>query len=311
MSRLRVFVLLMALGSCAVDSRGAPLAPDMVRIAPGSFVAGSTSAETDAVHYPALNAGREQPARTVIVVRTFAVGRTEVTRGQFGRFAAETGWTPDGPCSFLADGPSNMWAADRAHDWRRPGFPQTDLHPVVCVNLADAQAYAAWFSTKTGRRFRLPSNTEWEYAARAGTKTAVWWSDRPGAEACTYASISDRSRAAAHNNSVVDPQKFFDCNDGYVATSPVATFKPNPWGLYDMMGNVWEWTLDCLNDSQAAAPADTAPRKSGDCNSHINRGASWVNSPQYVRAAAQHPDVISARTSVLGFRLVEDLIEPR
>jgi formylglycine-generating enzyme required for sulfatase activity len=286
--------------------RGAAV-PEMVRIAPGRFVAGSDPAETDAVHYPALNAAREQPARTVTVARAYAIGRTEVTRGQFARFVAATGWKPDGPCGFLADGPSNRWEADTAHDWRNPGFAQTDAHPVVCVNLADARDYARWLSAETGRHFRLPSNTEWEYAARAGTTAAQWWGKRPAAETCRYASVAGSERARAHNGGVLDPEKFFPCDDGYVETAPVASFKPNPWGLYDMIGNVWEWTEDCLNADQKGAPGDTSARITGDCASHIDRGSSWTNSPKYVRSAAQHPDLVGARNTVLGFRLVEDL----
>lgn len=269
-------------------------APDMVRIAPGSFVAGSSSSETDAVHYPPDFAAREQPARTVTVMRPFAIGRTEVTRGQFARFVAATGWKPDGPCSYLADGPSNRWVADMAHDWRHPGFDQTDRHPVVCVNLADAQTYAHWLSRETGRRFRLPSNIEWEYAARAGTTAQRWWEARPDLNPCAQANLSDHRRAVAHNNAELDPERFFACDDGHVFTAPVASYRPNPWGLYDMLGNVWEWTTDCLSTDS-------------DCRSHIDRGASWTNSPKYVRAAAQHPDLVEARTTVLGFRLVEDL----
>ena len=279
--------------------------PAMVRIPAGRFIAGSDPAETSAAHYPNENARREQPAREVIVARAFAMERTEVTRGEFARFVAATGWKPDGPCSFLAEGIGAQWAADAAHDWRHPGFAQTDTHPVVCVNLADATAYAAWLSAETGRRFRLPSNTEWEYAARAGTSRATPWA-AARAIPCRYSNLSDRARASAHNGGLADPLLYFACYDGYVATAPVASFKPNRWGLYDVLGNVWEWTADCLNPDQAGASGDTTPRTTGDCRSHIDRGSSWVNSPKYARFAAQHPDLAAARTSVLGFRLVED-----
>ncbi|MDH7973220.1 formylglycine-generating enzyme family protein [Sphingomonas sp. AR_OL41] len=300
-------VAMLPLAGCATDRRNPSDIPAMVRIAPGHFLAGSDRAETDAVHYPDLNAAREQPAHMVTVARAFAIGRTEVTRGQFAKFAAATGWAPDGPCSFLVDGPPSRWDTDRAHDWQHPGFAQTDAHPVVCVNTTDAEAYAAWLSRKTGRHFRLPSNAEWEYAARAGTVTAVYWGDRPAADACRFANVLDASNARAHNRGVADPVVTFPCNDGYPDTAPVGSFRPNRWGLYDMIGNVWELTLDCLNANQVGAPTDTRPRNTGDCASRIDRGASWTNTRKYVRAAAQHPDLIVARTSVLGFRLVEDL----
>lgn len=281
--------------------------PVMIRLAPGQFVAGSSAAETDAVHYPPVNAAREQPQRLVTVARPFAIGRTEVTRGQFAAFVAATGWKPDGPCSFLTNGPPNRWSADMAHDWQHPGFSQTDAHPVVCVNLADATAYAQWLSKTTGRHFRLPSNTEWEYAARAGTRTSVYWGDSPPASACLFANVLDASSIRDHLQGVADPAVTFPCDDGYPDTAPVASFRPNAWGLYDMIGNVWELTLDCLNATQTGAPLNVEARTSGDCASHIDRGASWTNTRKYVRAAAQHPDLKEARTSVLGFRLVEEL----
>jgi formylglycine-generating enzyme len=267
----------------------AAAAPAMVRIEPGRFVYGSHAAETKAAGYPDTLAAREQPARVVTIVKAFAIGRTEVTRGDFARFVRATGWKPDGPCSTLVDGPANRWVADPAYDWRNPGFTQTDRHPVVCVTIADANAYARWLSGDTGRSFRLPSGPEWEYAARAGTATPRWWID---GNDCAYANLSDRRRAQAHNQGNLDPAKFFACDDGHIFTAPVASYRPNAWGLYDMLGNVWEWTSDCLTP---------------DCASYMDRGASWTNSPRYVRAAARHPDLTGARTTVLGFRLVEDL----
>lgn len=280
-------------------------APAMVRLPAGSYIAGSSPSETDAVHYPALLAAREQPARRVIVARPFAIGRTEVTRGAFARFVTATGWKPDGPCAHLDDGPANIWTASASRDWQHPGFAQTDRHPVVCVSLADAEGYAAWLSRETGRHFRLPSNTEWEYAARAGTTGARWWDGSKQQDVCKNASVSGLERQKAHNKDLADPGKFFGCDDGYVYTAPVATFRANPWGLYDMLGNVWEWTADCLNADQAGAEGDTSAR-AGDCASHMDRGGSWTNSPKYVRSAAQHPDLVGARNTVLGFRLVED-----
>lgn len=297
------------IGACATPQGAAApssLVPAMITVGPGRFVAGSTPDETRAAHYPEASAAREQPARVIIIPRAFAIGRTEVTRGEFAHFARATGWQPDGPCGFLADGPANRWDADLAHDWRNPGFVQTDRHPVVCVNLSDARAYARWLSQQTGRHFRLPSGVEWEYAARAGTTASRWWDDRETPSPCRYANVAGIERARAHNGGKVDPAKFFGCDDGFVETAPVASFRANPWGLHDMLGNVWEWTEDCLNADQTAAASDAGVRATDDCASHIDRGSSWTNSPKYVRAATQHPDLIGARNTVLGFRLVED-----
>jgi formylglycine-generating enzyme required for sulfatase activity len=278
----------------------------MIRVPAGTFIAGSGKEETDAAGFPAELAAREQPARRIRVEKSFRIARHEVTRGEFARFARETDRSMAGPCSYLADGPANRWESDLAHDWVNPGFDQTDAHPVVCVTIADAKDYAAWLSRKSGRRFRLPSSAEWEYAARAGTTGPYWWGG--SAEAlCRYANVADASRARAHNRGVIDRAKFVPCDDGHVFTAPVGSFRANPWGLHDVIGNVWEWTLDCAEQRQAGAPADASLRLGGDCTSRINRGASWTNSPKYVRIAVQHPDLADARTTVLGFRLIEEL----
>ncbi len=158
-----LFALLafLLLGGCVhTADRATDDVPAMVRIEPGTFTAGSPSGETQAAGHPPASAAREQPQRTVTIRQAFAIGRTEVTRGQFARFVAATGWRPDGPCSWLSDGPANSWETDSAHDWRNPGFMQGDDHPVVCVNLADAQAYARWLSAMTRRTFRLPAGDE-------------------------------------------------------------------------------------------------------------------------------------------------------
>ncbi|HEX8484499.1 formylglycine-generating enzyme family protein [Sphingomonas sp.] len=233
-------------------------------------------------------------AAMVRVGERLAMAGTEVTRGDFARFAAATGRMPDGPCGFLADGPSNRWVADLDHSWQSPGFAQTDRHPVVCVDFADANAYAVWLNKRTGRRFRLPTATEWERAARAGTKGERWWgADLP----CAYANVADRARARLDLAGVIDPATVFDCEDGHARTAPVGSYGANPWGLHDMLGNVWEWTLDCAEPGVAMDA----------CASPIDRGGSWTNSPKYLSAAVRHPDLRGARTTVLGFRLVEDL----
>ena len=279
---------------------------EMVVIPAGSYLAGSTSAETDREQVSKELASREQPQRKITVARKFAIGKFEVTRGQYAKFVAETKWKTDGPCAVLEDGPNNRWAARDDRGWDSPGFEQTDDHPVVCVNLKDVHAYTGWLSKKTGHRYRLPSGAEWEYAARGGTTTARPWGDRLDG-ACGYANGSDMSRAMAHNHGDADPERFFQCDDGYVYTAPVGRFKPNAFGLHDTLGNVLEWTGDCVTPDQTGAPADTRARRTGDCNSQIDRGGAWNNSPKYVRIAMQHADFVNARNAVLGFRLVREI----
>ena len=267
-----------------------PVVPDMVRLRPGTYLAGSPPEEARAAGHPPELAAHEQPVRRVRIRRAFAIMRTEVTRDAFSLFVEASGWRPDGACSHLVDGSANRWSTDPQRSWRNPGFEQSGRHPVVCVNLADARAYARWLSAQTGRRFRLPTGDEWEHAARAGTAGPRWW--RPDSVACRFANLSDQRRADAHNGGVSDPAKFFACDDGHLFTAPVASYRPNGWGLFDMLGNVWEWTTDCVV---------------AGCQSVFDRGGSWTNSPRYVRSASKHPEKAEARTTVLGFRLVEDL----
>jgi formylglycine-generating enzyme required for sulfatase activity len=249
---------------------------------------------------------REQPPINVRIAHRLGVAKFEVTRAQFSVFARETRWNPDGPCAVLEDGPENRWGPRADRDWRNPGFDQTDQHPVVCVNIKDAVAYTDWLSRKTGHRYRLPSGGEWEYAARAGATTARPWGTQISG-ACEVANGSDISRANAHNRGALDPARFFPCNDGHVYTAPVGSFKANAFGLHDMLGNVLEWTSDCLNTRQDNAFTDGRARRTGDCQSQINRGGAWNNSPKYVRFATQHADLIDDRNSVLGFRVVREM----
>jgi formylglycine-generating enzyme required for sulfatase activity len=290
---VRILLLFaLCLAPSAVAARIRPVVPEMVRVPAGTFVAGSTPAETQAAGYPAEAAAREQPQRSVVIPRTLAFARTEVTRAAFARFAAATGWRSDGPCGWLADARANRWVIQGSRDWRDPGYPQTGRHPVVCVSFADAQAYARWLSRETGRRFRLPTGDEWEYAARAGTRTRYPWGDDAAPAICRHGNVADRARARANGADGSDVRAYMPCDDGFAATAPAGSLAPNPWGLHDMIGNVWEWTTDCLDAS---------------CISRVDRGASWTNSPKYVRIAARHPDLAAGRTSVLGFRVVEDL----
>ena len=278
--------------------------PDMVPIYPGTFWSGSLPAETSRAGADAHYAAREQPRIRVHIAYGFAIGRTEVTVGQYAAFVRATNRHVEPGCTTIADGHANTWALNPTLDWAHPGFAQSDRHPVVCVDLADAEAYTDWLSSVTGDHYRLPSSEEWEYAARGGRKGAGWW-HRPS-DICRWGNVSDLARARAQNGGDADPVRFVPCDDGQVFTAPVASYRANPFGLYDMIGNVWEWTADCLDPSQTGAPTDGSARTSGDCASHVDRGASWTNSPRFVRLASRHADLVGARNTVLGFRVVRD-----
>ena len=181
------------------------------------------------------------------------------------------------------------------------GFPQTDRDPAVCVNWADARAYVAWLSEKTGKSYRLLSESEWEYAARGGTRTSRHWGESASGQ-CGYANGADRTAKGRYSGWTVA-----ECDDGHVWTAPVGTFKANGFGLHDVLGNVWEWVEDCWNDSYSGAPSDGSAWESGNCGRRVLRGGSWVNQPRNLRSAYRLRLVTGLRLSDTGFRVARTL----
>jgi formylglycine-generating enzyme required for sulfatase activity/predicted Ser/Thr protein kinase len=259
--------------------------PEMIVIPPGRFVQGSTAVASDGE--PA-----DEPRRTVAIDYALAVGRYEITRRQYGRFVAATGH-PSGGCNTY-DGAWKM-GADRS--WQSPGFEQTATHPVTCVSWNDAEDFVHWLSKKTGHPYRLLSAAEWEYAALAGKPPAdIGAADSAGA--CQAANVADHSAAEVYPG-----WKTVDCRDNFVHTAPVGSFRANAFGLYDMLGNVFEWVTDCWNDNDADAPLDGSAWIEGDCSSHILRGGSWFTQPGYVRASFRNHFPADDRSSSFGFRV--------
>jgi len=279
--------------------------PRMVALPVGEFTMGS----------PAAEVGRgldEGPQRQVLITQAFALGRSEVTVAEFRRFVDEAGYKTEAERDTRAPGCSGFIYADPAASasapqaytsWRNPGLAQAqaDPHPVLCVSWNDARAYAQWLSKKTGKRYRLPTEAEWEYAARAGSSTARFWGDDP-AQACRYSNVADQSRFQTWGFG----QKH-ECTDGHYFTAPAGGYAPNRFGLYDMLGNVWEWSEDCWNSSYAGAPSDGSARLSGDCTQRVLRGGSWSTVPRFVRSAARHRNPADYRDNLTGFRLARSL----
>jgi formylglycine-generating enzyme required for sulfatase activity len=221
---------------------------------------------------------REGPQRWVGIERPFAMGRYPVTVGEWRVFVEAVGWEPQGEL-----------------DWLAPGFPQTDAHPVVGVTWHDAQRYLQWLCEATGKRYRLPSEAEWEYACRAGTRSAFSFGDTITPEQANY----DGS---------------FTYNGGprgayRGGTTPSGMFPPNPWGLYDMHGNVWEWVQDVVHDNYEGAPLDgSAWETGGDAARRILRGGSWLYNPRYLRSALRNGFSSVLSNDIVGFRVVRELI---
>jgi formylglycine-generating enzyme required for sulfatase activity len=173
------------------------------------------------------------------------------------------------------------------------------------MSYEDAQAYIRWLSQRSGRTYRLPSEAEWEYAARAGTTSARFWGDGPG-EACQYANVADVTKAEQHGwRATLDTVHL--CRTGHAVTAPVASFAPNRFGLYDMLGNAWQWVEDCWHDNYAGRPTDEAAWPSGGCNTRVVRGGSWRDRPQFVRAAERDRGRPSVRSAADGFRVARTL----
>jgi formylglycine-generating enzyme required for sulfatase activity len=257
---------------------------------------------------PAGEEGRddnEGPQHRVTIARPFAVGRLEVTRGEWARFVTATGHKAEGGCYVWE---WKMWAgaelkleADRG--WRDPGFPQQDDHPAVCVSWKDAKAYAAWLARETGEPYRLPSEAEWEYAARANTETRRYWGeDGADSEGCRYANVADQTAKERFSG-----LRTMACRDGHVFTAPTGSFEPNGFGLRDTLGNAWEWVEDCYYDSYNNAPSDGEPRIEEYCPSRAVRGGSWDVGPWLLRAAKRHPLAPEARDNGSGFRVARVL----
>ena len=252
---------------------------------------------------PESEAGSFDDERPVhrVGVQSFAVGVHEVTVSEFGRFVEGTGHSTGGSCRVFTGG---QWELRNGFGWRNPGFGQGGGHPVVCVSWDDARAYAEWLSRSTGRRYRLLSESEWEYVARAGTVTARWWGEGESGQ-CRHANGADASAKERHPH---PGWTVPSCRDGHVHTAPVGSFAANVWGLHDMLGNAWEWTGDCWNGSYAGAPADGSAWEYGSCSGRVLRGGAWYNLvPRYLRSAYRSRFSSGGRNFIVGFRVARTL----
>ena len=230
-------------------------ADDLITIAAGTFQMGSSeSSQAQPVH--------------AVTLKKFALAKNPVTRAEFEKFVTETGY-------------------DAGKGWRKPLFKQTDNDPVVNVSWDDAQAYIDWLNKKSGQHYRLPSEAEWEYAARAGTTTAYHWGDDIGK---AHATCNDCGNAWDGDN-----------------TSPVGSFPANAWGLFDMSGNAAQWVQDCFAENYAGAPVDGSAATNGDCKYRVIRGGGWNDSPKALRVDAREGNLPGFRYSNVGFRLARDL----
>ena len=263
----------------------------MVSIAAGIFVMGDdNSVRLD-----------ERPAHQV-TVPAFAAGRTEVTRAQYAIFAKETGRGATGPCSTDPDR-DGRWESVADASWVDHKFPTSDANPVSCINWSDAKAYTLWLTEKTGKRYRLLSEAEFEYVLRGNTKTQFWWGDDPD-QMCQYANGHDQRTSKL----VPSWTGGAACDDGHDVLAPVASYPPNAFGLYDLAGNAWEWTADCYVPSYQVQPRDGSAFGRDDCNWVSTRGGSWAKGMSDLRSAQRNWRIQAAqRGADVGFRVARDL----
>lgn len=287
-----LILLLATITAARADDRGfkeCTNCPEMIGIPAGKFVMGSPPSEP----------GRfdAEGPQHIVTVKAFALAKTLITSEDYLVFLRATGYQPE-PCNRLLD-----------MRWRVPAkgvaYPPYDEEPArwpaSCVSWKDAHAYIDWLNQQVREArpnlpnrsgpYRLPSEAEWEYAARAGTTTARWWGDGIGA-------------GNANCNGCGSPYDFR-------ALSNADSFKPNPFGLYGVLGNVWQWTEDCWHKGYTGAPSDGRPWREPGCTRHVLRGGSWDNVPVFVRSAARTASDDKGGefdySTLAGFRVARDL----
>ena len=283
--------------------RDCPTCPQMMVVPAGTFIMGSPESEKgrlrtvydeegtavtwtvlDEVELEVEEGQRlvipEGPQRYVTMERPFAVGVYEVTFDEWDACARAGG------CGGLI--PENEgWGRGR--------------RPVINVNWAEAHAYVAWLSDETGEAYRLLTEAEWEYVARAGTETARYWEESPSGQ-CRYANGADATALESNPGWRTVP-----CSDGYVGTAPVGSYEANAFGLYDVLGNVWEWTQDCWNERYSGAPVDGTAWETGDCSTRVQRGGGWANEPEGLRSANRSRVPVGDRYDTAGFRVARSV----
>ncbi len=329
--------LLFLNGTAALADDIAPLStfqdcadcPQMVAIPPGSFMMGGTKAERK-IQFVGLDP-YDHPQHKVDIAYPFAIGQFEVTVDEFDAYVKETGATVGGTCAIrlmekgkfarkfngtklpnsakFEQGPYLIYISDGSY--AQPGLPVTGKQPAVCVSRTEMQGYLDWLSEKSGRRYRLPTEAEWEYAARAGTEAAAFWGDDMK-KACTYANFGDRK--SGYQAGMMAP-----CAEKIHPdwTAEVGSYEPNAWKLYDMSGNVQEMIADCWHDTYDGAPADGSPWTEADCALFVARGGDYELPFMSMRVAErlwsgyveEEPDPWGkdsgkdSRSNMLGFRV--------
>lgn len=266
--------------ACAVESKLTPTgmavfrdcadAPEMIALGGGRYRMGDLVGDGKPYELPAHE----------VQIAAFAIGRFEITNAEW------QACVKDGGCSAS----------------KIPGDASHGRYPVEGVTWTQAKAYATWLAAHTGKPYRLLSEAEWEYAARSGNEGRYYWGSFDPSP-CSYANLMDASGKRAN------PERYWaeSCNDGFATAAPVGSFPPNAWGLYDMLGNVWEWVGDCWHSDYSNAPADGSAWPADPCRKHVNRGGGWGNNANSLRLSSRDADPTDTSSEGLGFRIARTL----
>lgn len=285
--------------------RDCPSCPEMVVVPAGTAIVGASAADR-------FGSADEMPERKFDVRKPFAVSRYEVTRDQYEAFVRATNREVHGNC--LTDRVQRGdWQLDAGTTFRDPGFSQAGDHPVACVSWEDAQAYVVWLNTQTRGGYRLLTEVEWEYVARAGaTRNVLYpWGNEPD-RACSFANGFDQTAMETYG-SVVDTSayKTFDplsCADGWLKTAPVGSLAPNAFGVYDIIGNVGEWVEDCHSASHdGLLEPGSAMQVVETCARRVAKGGSWGALAHNLRTAEHLPYSATHRDDSIGIRVAQTL----
>ena len=293
-----------------------------VLIPAGAFLMGRTeSIESMQKAFPGFEASRfhdlgdELPAHKVNISKPFFLGKYEVTVGEFKKFIEESGYLPEsikdktGGYGFNEKYDASTTikkdafaGRDPKYSWKNPGFAQTDRDPVTNITWNDAFNLAKWLSKKEGKRYRLPTEAEWEYACLAKTQSRFGIADDPQSLRF-YANLYDQSALKYWNKWHNFVQKY---SDGFPFTAPVGSFKPNAYGLYDMNGNVWEWVSDFYANKY---PSDTVYNPTGPLSGdlRVRRGGSWHTWSLYARCQFRNWNTADTRYTLVGVRLLLEM----
>jgi formylglycine-generating enzyme required for sulfatase activity len=268
---------------------------EMVVVPAGEFTMGA----------PPTQEGRydnQGPQHLVKFAKPFAVAIYDVTRRQYREFLKTTGHQQKSGCDIA--NPEGKWTFDPRLNWENTGFPQSENDPVLCVSWEDAQSYIEWIneqlpaSERSGGRgpYRLMSEAEWEYSARAGSSTTYYWGPRASHDFANYGLDQCGPCGPAIGG-----------RDRWLFTSPVGSFPPNRFGLYDMSGNAWTFVADCDNENYDRAPTDGSPLLTGNCKERMVRGGGWEDGLHYLQLTNRWPSPADKNSPQITFRLARDL----